>query len=201
MKEPVRCSQLWLKGRAELSMVLDATVSGRRQQWTCIFSSGWPVCIAALGFFFFFFSFFLSSSIPPTLEIIQECNNEMSIKFTKNKDQTVLRTEFCGTCTRKLQFSSVQSLSHVWLFETPWAAAHQASLSITTSWSLLNSCPLSRLCHPTISSSVVPFSSHFNLSQHQGLFKWVSSSKQVAKVLKFQLQHQSFQWIFRTDFL
>ena len=40
-----------------------------------------------------------------------------------------------------------------------------------------------------------------NLSQHQGLFKWVSSSHQVAKVLEFQLQHQSFQWIFRTDFL
>ena len=41
----------------------------------------------------------------------------------------------------------------------------------------------------------------FNLSQHQGLFQWVSSSHQVAKVLEFQLQHQSFQWIFRTDFL
>ena len=134
-REPVRRSQLWLKGRAELSMVLDATVSGRRQQWTCIFSSGWPVCIAGTWVLFFFF--FLSSSIPPRLEIIQECNNEMSIKFTKIKDQTVLRTEFCGTCTRKLQFSSVQLLSHVWLFVTPWAAAHQASLSITTSWSLL----------------------------------------------------------------
>ena len=41
----------------------------------------------------------------------------------------------------------------------------------------------------------------FNLSQHQGLFQWVSSSHQVAKVSQFQLQHQSFQWIFRTDFL
>ena len=41
----------------------------------------------------------------------------------------------------------------------------------------------------------------FNLSQHQGLFKWVSSSHEVATVLEFQLQHQSFQWIFRTDFL
>ena len=41
----------------------------------------------------------------------------------------------------------------------------------------------------------------FNLSQHQGLFKWVSSSHQVAKVLEFHCQHQSFQWIFRTDFL
>ena len=41
----------------------------------------------------------------------------------------------------------------------------------------------------------------FNLSQHQGLFQQVSYSHQVAKVLEFQLQHQSFQWIFRTDFL
>ena len=60
-----------------------------------------------------------------------------------------------------------------------------------------NPCPLSQWCHPTISSSVISF----YLSQHQGLFKWVSSSHQVAKVLVFQLQHQSFQWIFRTDFL
>ena len=41
----------------------------------------------------------------------------------------------------------------------------------------------------------------FNLSQHQGLFRWVTSSHQVANVLEFQLQHQSFQWIFRTDFI
>ena len=41
----------------------------------------------------------------------------------------------------------------------------------------------------------------FILSQHQGLLKWVSSLHQVAKVLEFQLQHQSFQWIFRTDIL
>ena len=46
-----------------------------------------------------------------------------------------------------------------------------------------------------------PFLSAFNLSQHQGLFQWVSSLHQVAKALEFQLQHQSLQWIFRTDFL
>ena len=51
--------------------------------------------------------------------------------------------------------------------------------------------------HPLLS----PSTPNFNLSQHQGLFKWVSSSHQVAKVLEFQLQHQSFQWIFRTYFL
>ena len=51
--------------------------------------------------------------------------------------------------------------------------------------------------HPLSSSSPLAL----NLFQHQGLFQWVSSSHQVAKVLEFQLQHQSFQWIFRTDFL
>ena len=51
--------------------------------------------------------------------------------------------------------------------------------------------------HPLLSPSLPGF----NLSQHQDLFQWVSSSHQVAKVLEFQLQHQSFQWIFRTDFL
>ena len=41
----------------------------------------------------------------------------------------------------------------------------------------------------------------FNLSQHQGLFQWISSSHQVAKELDFQLQHETFQWTFSTDFL
>ena len=65
------------------------------------------------------------------------------------------------------------------------------------------SCPLSRWwwCHPTISSLSSSSPPAFNFSQHQGLFKWVSSSHQVIKVLELQLQHQSFQWTLRTDFL
>ena len=63
------------------------------------------------------------------------------------------------------------------------------------------SCALSRWCHPTISSSVDPFSSHLQSFPASGFFQWVSSSHQVAKVLELQLQHQSFQRIFRTDFL
>ena len=47
---------------------------------------------------------------------------------------------------------------------------------------------------------LLPSPPTFNLSQHQGLFHWVNSLHQVAKVLELQLQHQSFQWIFRTDF-
>ena len=70
-----------------------------------------------------------------------------------------------------------------------------------TSGTYSNSCPSSQWCHLTISSLSSPFPPAFNLSQHQGLFQLVSSSNQVAKVLEFQLQHQSFQWIFRTDFL
>ena len=95
--------------------------------------------------------------------------------------------------------SSVQ-FSHVQLFATPWTEAGKAFLSITNSWSLLKLMSI---------ESVMPFNhlilSHsppaFKLCQHQGLFKWVSSSHQVAKVLEFQPQHQFFQWIFRTDFL
>ena len=97
-----------------------------------------------------------------------------------------------------VQFSSVQ-FSRVQMFETPWTAACQASLSMTNSQSL----------HKFMSIALVIPSNHlsspspptFNLSQHQGLFKWVSSLHQVAKILEFQFQHQSFQWIFRTDFL
>ena len=101
-----------------------------------------------------------------------------------------------------VQFSSVQLLSRVWLFVTTWIAARQASLCITNSWNLLKLMAI---------ESVVP-SSHLILCclllllpptppQHQGLFQWVNSSHEVAKVLEFQLQHQSFQWTPRTDLL
>ena len=64
-----------------------------------------------------------------------------------------------------------------------------------------NSGSTSWWCHPISSPSVIPFSLVLSLSQHQGLFKWVSSLHQMAKVLELQSQHQSFQWILRTDFL
>ena len=60
-----------------------------------------------------------------------------------------------------------------------------------------NSCPLSRWCHPTISSSVILFSSCLQSFSASGSF----SMSKVTKVLEFQLQHQSFQQIFRTHFV
>ena len=105
-------------------------------------------------------------------------------------------------CLQTVQFSSVQSLSHVWLFATPQTAARQPSLSITNSRSLLKTHVhwIGDVIQPSHPLSF-PSPPVFNLSQHQGLFKWVSSSHQVAKILEFQLQHQSFQWIVMTDFL
>ena len=69
------------------------------------------------------------------------------------------------------------------LLELTQAHDHWVSDAIQPSHSLLSPSPV------------------FNHSQHQDIFKWVSSAHQVARVIEFQLQHQSFQWIFRTDFL
>ena len=86
------------------------------------------------------------------------------------------------TVIQCIAFSSVQSFSHVWLFETPWIAARQDFLSITNSRSLPNPYPMNWWCHPAISSSVIPFSScpqslpasgSFPMSQ---LFAWGGQS-------------------------
>ena len=100
------------------------------------------------------------------------------------------------------QFSSGQSLSRIWPFATPRTAARQASLSITNSQSLLklmsielvmpsNHLILCRplLLPPSVFSSTRVFSNELVLH-----IRW-------PKVLEFQLQHHSFQWMFRTDLL
>ena len=79
-------------------------------------------------------------------------------------------------------------------FATLWTAAHEASLSVTNSRSLLNLMSIDfgdaiEPSHPLSPASPPAF----NLSQHQGIFQGFSSSYQEARVLEFQLQHQSFQ--------
>ena len=64
-----------------------------------------------------------------------------------------------------------------------------------------NSGPLSQWCHQPSHPLLSPPPPAFNLLQNKGLFKWVSCSHQVVKILEFQLQHKSFQWTPRTDFL
>ena len=109
-----------------------------------------------------------------------------------------IKVIFSAFYSTQLWSCSVQSLTHVRLFGAPRTVTCQASLSFTVSQSLLKLMPIEFMMP---SNYLIPFAPAFNLSQNQGLFRWVSSLHQVAKLLEFQLQHQSFQWIFRTDFL
>ena len=138
------------------------------------------------------------SKLPfPTPENIHPGTNAASLK-----SPALAGRLFITTATwESLQFSSVQSLSRVRLYDPmdcsrPGLAVHHQLLESTQThvhW-------VSDAIQPS-HSLLSPSPPAFNLSQHQGLFKWVHSLHQVAKVLEFQLQHQSFQWIFRTDLL
>ena len=90
----------------------------------------------------------------------------------------------CPTLCGPMDYSTPGFPVHHQLLELTQTHVHRVSDAIQPS-------------HPLSSPSPPPF----NLSQHQSLFQWVSSSHQMAKVLELQLQHQSFQWIFRTGFL
>ena len=99
------------------------------------------------------------------------------------------------------QFSSIQSFSCVQLFATPWTAACQVSLSVTNSWSLLKLMSIKSVMPSNHLIFCPPVSSCLQSFPVSGSFRWIRSLHQVAKILELQLQHQSFQWIFRTDFL
>ena len=83
----------------------------------------------------------------------------------------------------------------------PMTAAHQASLSITNSQSLFTLMSIESVIPSNHLILCCPLLFPPSIFPSISLFQWVSSSHQVIKVLEFQLQHQSFQWIFRTDFL
>ena len=93
-------------------------------------------------------------------------------------------TQSCPTLCNPMDCSSPGFPIHQQLLEFAQTPVHRVSDAIQPS-------------HPLLS----PSPPDFNLSQHQDLFQWVSSSHQVARVLELQLQHQSFQWIFKTNFL
>ena len=96
-----------------------------------------------------------------------------------------------------------QLLNRVSQFGIPWTASMQVFLvlhyRLESAQSHVHSVSDAI---PTISSFVAPFSSHIqSFPAHQGLCQWVSSLHHVTNVLELQLQHQSFQWIFRVDLL
>ena len=106
------------------------------------------------------------------------------IFFLMNYDQFSSFTQSCLTLCDPMDCSTPGFPSHHQLPELTQTHIHWV-------------CDAFQPSHPLSS----PSPPAFNLSQHWGLFQWASSSHQVAKVLEFQLKHQSFQWIFRTDFL
>ena len=116
-----------------------------------------------------------------------------------DKIQVLLRRAFDFWWNDDQRLRSVQSLSRVWLSANPWTTARRLPCPLPTPRAYSNSCPLSWWCHPTISSSVFPFSSCLQSFPYQVLFQCVSSLHQVVHVLEFQ--HQSFRWIFRVDYL
>ena len=91
----------------------------------------------------------------------------------------------------------VELSSYFWLFVTPWTAAHQSSMYLTISQSSPKLSQVHWWCHPAILSSDALFSFCPQSSQYKGLFQWVICSNQMTKIL--ELQHQSFQWVFRAD--
>ena len=93
---------------------------------------------------------------------------------------------------RYMYMSSVQLLSPD--SAMPWTEAHQASLSITNFWSLLKLMSIQSVMPSKHFILFSPSPLAFNLFQHKGLFKRISSSHQVAKVLEFQLLHPSNEY-------
>ena len=121
----------------------------------------------------------------------RECTKYWSFSFSispSNEYSRLISFQFSSATQLGLTFCNPMDCSmpglpvHHQLLELTQTHAHWVGDAIQPS-------------HPPSSTSA------FNLSQHQGLFQWVSSSHQVAKVLEFQIQHPSFQWIFKSDFL
>ena len=108
---------------------------------------------------------------------------------------------FC-LCFSKFGIIVIQSIGHVWLFATPGTAAQPVFPALHYLMELAQThvhwiSDTIQPSHPLLPPS--PFA--LNLSQHKVLFQWVGSLHHMAKVLKLQPQHQSFQRIFRPDFL
>jgi len=121
--------------------------------------------------------------------------------FSRQVHFYTLYMELFTVCSKR-PVSSVQLLNRVWLFVTPWIAAHQSSFSSTNSWSLLKLMSIKSvmpsnhliLCHPLLLLPSIFPSIRVFFNESVLCVRW-------PKYWSFRLQHQSFQWIFRTDFL
>ena len=167
---------------------------GQLQRWAWMHCSAWVVCRA-----------------PRCLDVDcpdQVCHLPVHPLLSRDVHtawplgpEALRRDLFSGMqCAVLISFVVVQSLSCVWLFATPWIAAHQTSLCYIPEFAQTHVHWVSDVIQPSHPlSCCTPLA--LNLSQHQSLFQWVSSSHQVTNVSELHLQHQFIQWIFRVDFL
>ena len=144
---------------------------------------------------------FLLGASHVVLPLFNLCQNSRLSGEKKKKVDLQYKPYCLNNTYAKWTVFIVQSLNCVQLFATPWTVACQASLSfiILLEFAQIHVHSFSDAIQP--SHRLSPLALALNHSQHWGLFHWVSSSHQVAKVLEFQLQHQFFQWIYRIDFL
>ena len=129
---------------------------------------------------------------------LQLCSSGSTLNLLSLYDD-LIEELYCHIRWRTIQFSSVAQscpiLCNCMDSSTPAFPVHHQLPELTQTHVHHVGRDAIQPSHPLLSPSLPAFS----VSQHQGLFQWVSSSHQVAKLLEFQ--HQSFQWIFRTDFL
>ena len=144
-------------------------------------------------FLFLFFHTVHAHANPPNLTLLVQCYIKLNTNGKSNPafsnswekyNQSCSVTQSCPTLCDPMNRSVPGLPVHHQLLEFTQTHVHRVGDAIKPS-------------HPLLS----PSPPALKISQNQGLFQWVSSLHQVAKVLEFQLQHQSFQWIFRTDFL
>ena len=125
--------------------------------------------------------------------------------YGNNKYNNILKSvkKYMYTLKRLWQHQSVSQISHSVMSDsaTPCTAAHQASCPSPIPRACSNSSPLSQWCHPTISSSVIPVFSCLQSFPASGSFPMSQFFPSCVKALELQLQCQSFQWVFRIDFL
>ena len=161
-------------------------------QWgpTCLLEShSWPehsVRLLALSFVPSLHRRWHHSGFSPPLlsQVLSSAQWGVSQHSTAVTVQFSSAAQSCSTLCDPVKHSTPGLPVHHQLPESTQTHVHWVGDAIQPSH------PLSSPCPPAL-----------KLSQHQGLFKWVSSSHQVAKVLEFQLQHQSLQWTPRTDLL
>ena len=136
-----------------------------------------------VGCHFLLHGIFLTQGSNPCLQHLLHCS-QILYHWTTSSVQFSSVAQLCLTLCDPMNSSTPGLPVHHQLQESTQIQVHRVGDAIQPSH------PLSSPSPPAL-----------NLSQHQGLFQWVSSSHQVAKVLEFQLQHQSLQWTPRTDLL